>query len=110
MQTKLFELRDRATFIPAIAVLLASEEPRERYLLRRAGYSPDDQVPLVLLTRLEGGKASYDCYDWDVEPWRTVHHWLENHWNEVESGAVLDGEFLRGETKVPKQSEEVEAQ
>jgi hypothetical protein len=116
-ETKLFELRDRATFIPAIAIALRPERPetyegteteeqlsQERYLLRRLGYSYDGIT--ILLTALNGNHPAYtDPYDWTLEPWVTVHTWLEKHWDEVQSGAVLDGEFLRGETLAPKCSE-----
>lgn len=103
MNCKLLELRDRATFIPAIAISMVSVHPREHYLLRRAGYGPGNN--LVLLTRLEGGESHYDPYDWRLEPWRTAHFWLEEHWDEVETGAVIDAEFLRGESAKPKESE-----
>lgn len=106
VETKLLELRDRATFIPAIATLMESEHPQERYLLGRAGYRG---VRCVLLTGLGGGrKAEYDCYAWNSEPFRSAHHYLEQHWDEVQTGAVLDGEFLRGETTQPKRSESEE--
>lgn len=107
VETKLFELRDRATFIPAIATLMESENPKERYLLGRAGYGTERRF--ILLTAIEGGRqAEYDSYSWCYEPWRTVHNWLEEHWDEVQTGAVLDGEFLRGETSEPKRSESEE--
>lgn len=105
MEIKLLELRDRATFIPAFAFRSEPDHDRERYLLRRAGYSMGE--PLVILGRLEGDECHYDPYDWNCDPWRTVHHYLVQHWDEVNSGDVLDAEFIRGESQQPKKSEQV---
>lgn len=102
MEIKLLELRDRGTFIPAFAFRSEPDNDRERYLLRRAGYSMGQ--PLVILGRLEGNECHYDPYEWMWDPWRTVHHHLMEHWEEVNSGDVLDAEFLRGESQQPKQS------
>lgn len=108
MEVKLFELRDRGTFIPAIAVLMESDDPSEHYLLRRAGYGVSQR--LALLTNLNGGsRAEYDAYAWGSEPWRSAHDYINNHWDELKTGDVLDGEFIRGETTAPKQSERVSA-
>lgn len=106
VETKLIELRDSATFIPAIATLMESGDTKERYLLNRAGYRG---TRCVLLTSLLGGRrVEYDCYSWDCDPWRTAHNWLTDHWDEVQTGDVIDAEFLRGETKQPKLSEREE--
>lgn len=106
-EVKFFELRDSMTFIPAIAVRMRSEDPDERYLLRRAGYGqhPEDPV-LVLLTHMEGGmKAEYDPHAWPNEPWRTAQDYIAQHWDELPSGEVIDCEFIRGETSERKISE-----
>jgi hypothetical protein len=64
MKSKLFEIRDEATFIPAIAVEMTSDDPAEAWLLARAGYSINRKSErLILFTRLEGGeKSKYDPY------------------------------------------------
>ena len=38
MQVKLFEVRDSATFIPAIAIKLSARNEAEHFLLFRSGY------------------------------------------------------------------------
>ena len=38
MNVKLLEIRDRATFIPAIAIQLGSRSEEERWLLSRSGH------------------------------------------------------------------------
>ena len=127
MEIKLIEIRDRATFIPAIAVGLTLEPAlpgetekylREMYLLRRAGYSREQiqcnpergEFPeeiYVLLTKLDGGsQAHYDPFSWASRTMGTVHQWLITHWREFKSGDVLDVEFILGESKAPKTSEQ----
>lgn len=126
MNTKLFEIRDSGTFIPVMATLmLPSAEPElgelvaaeyreardaECYLLRRAGYG--FEKPLVMVCRLEQSgfrQAAYDCYEWGQQC-RTMmiaHQWIEGHWPELNSGDVIDVEFILEETKVKKRSERV---
>jgi len=105
MITKLFEVRDRATFLPVIATSMTSPASEaEFYLLRRAGYGVQ---PLILLTRLEGDNtpACYDPYAWGDRTMRTAHLYIQDHWNVLESGDVVDVEFILGERPAPKVSE-----
>lgn len=107
MHTKLFEIRDDGTLIPAIATRVCVEPGRleaENWLLRRAGYGDE---PLVFLARLIGGPSAYDCYDWDNRTMQVAHDYIQNHWSELDSGAVIDVEFIIGETKKPKVTERV---
>jgi hypothetical protein len=112
MITKTVEIRDRATFIPALAIKLTPETDGDRYLLGRAGFgrSPEKQAAYVLLARIAGGEGHFDC---DAETWgsRTMtsaHRWLIEHFDEIESGAVVDVEFIEGERAAPKRSEAFE--
>lgn len=51
-----------------------------------------------------------DPYDWGQNRSRHfAHKWLIEHFDEIESGAVVDVEFILGETKKPKLSEAVTA-
>jgi len=112
MQVKLFEVRDRATFIPCFGMLMVPSEGshgEEGFLLRRAGF--DFKHPLVMFGRLEsggiGGGCQHDPYSWPVPP-RTVaeaHRYVAAHWDELKSGDVIDVEFILEEVAVPKVSE-----
>jgi len=111
MITKTIEVRDRATFIPMLAIRLDPGNEADRYLLSRAGYGadPEDQCSYVLLARINGGDGEFKCdpYDWETSA-RTIpeaHKWLIAHFDEIESGAVVDVEFILGETAQPKVSE-----
>jgi hypothetical protein len=124
VEVKLIEIRDRATFIPAIAVALTVEnadirneqdiarENAEVYLLRRAGYSREriwegTSQPYILLTRLngDGSPAHYDAYSWENRTWNAVRQWLDANWSHVKSGDVVDVEYILGLTDEPKASE-----
>lgn len=114
MIVKAIEIRDRGTFIPAIAIKMVPatfphpDDP-ERYLLRRAGYSFDD--PCVVLCRMEASgvdrNATYDPFAWDsgTRTYQVAHQYIIDHFDELESGAVVDVEFILKETTKPKKSE-----
>ena len=117
MDTKLFEVRDRATFLPVIATLMVAEpsntamfadtiESRnaEAFLLRRSGYGED---PLVLLTRLEGDgrPANYDPFSWGDRTMHVAHLYISANWDRLRSGDVVDVEYILAETPVPKTTE-----
>ncbi len=109
MKTKTFEIRDRATFIPALAVKLCSDGNEEdKYLLRRAGLDRDTSYH-ILLSHLQNGESHYDCYKWKNSPLvRTMpvaHQYIEKHFDELETGSVIDVEFILGETTEIKKSE-----
>lgn len=109
MQTKLFEIRDAGTLIPAIATLMGSDDDAERWLLRRAGYGHENE--LVMLGYLEGGRPSnYDYYNWSdgTRTMRTAHSYIQEHWHELESGAVICVETILGERTTPQVSERLE--
>jgi hypothetical protein len=108
MQTKLFEIRDIGTFIPAIATLMEPEDERDGYLLRRAGYGIG--TGLVLFTRLDGGPAHYDFYDWPAgtRTMRVAHEYIAGNWQALTTGDVICVETILGERETPKISERLE--
>ena len=105
MEVKTLEIRDEGTFIAALAINMHSERDTERRLLRRCGYALDGH-PNVLLTRLDGsGMATNDPYAWGGRTWPVAHDYIIRRWDELKSGAVVDVEFILGETTAPKPSE-----
>lgn len=105
MITKLFEVRDKATFIPVVAVKMSPGRTfPERYLLSRSGFGFDS--PAVLVSRLNDGSGAFDPYDWTGSRTMTAAHiYIEETFDLLESGAVIDVEFLLGITAQPKISE-----
>lgn len=109
MIAKTVEIRDRGTFIPALAVKLEPSSEADRYLLGRAGYgtTPARQAEYIVLHKLAGGigPATCDPYEWDNRTMQFAHIWLLEHFDELASGAVVDVEYLAGVTSEPKLSE-----
>lgn len=117
MEVKLIEVRDRATFIPAMAIRLGSASYsceatlREGYLFARAGYGPNrvSHMEYVFMVQLAGGTGmgTSDPYDWESQTMQVVHSWLINqkNWENFLSGDVIDVEFITGVTSQPKVSE-----
>lgn len=107
MTAKLFEVRDRATFLPVLAVLVEPASEQEHYLLRRAGYSGKPGEVYVIMAGLDGGldKATSDPYDWDNRTRQVAHDFIIKHWDQLTTGAVIDVEWILGEAPFPKASE-----
>jgi len=118
MIVKALEVRDAATFIPVIAIKMVpdyvfrfDETTPERYLLRRAGYNFDD--PCVVLVRMECSgvdrNATYDPYSWGggSRTMTVAHDYIIKNFDNLNSGDVIDVEFILGETNQPKQSERI---
>lgn len=134
MQAKVLEIRDKHTFIPALAVninpsvLTVSSAPptvvpdlpyvshkewrdaseAQRYLMRRCGY-PCDGKPNILMTALsgDGRPATNDPYGWSItsRTFRVAHEYIILKWATLKDGDVVDVEFLLGESEAPKISE-----
>lgn len=91
------------TLIPVVAIKLTGPENEgEEFLLSRAGFRG---VECILLGKLTGGEFKYNPYSWRDRTYETIHKYLINHFDEHESGDVLDAEFLLGESDQPKLSE-----
>ena len=112
MICKTVEIRDAATFIPALAIALHPDTEHDRYLFGRAGYgtSPVRQGECVILARLAGGRGEATCdpYDWTSRTMQVAHDWIIKNFDAMESGAVVDVEYLLGKTSAPKRSEREE--
>lgn len=110
MICKLVEIRDAATFIPALAIKVDAISAAEGYLLMRAGFGSDFRRH-VILCEINGGsgRAKCDPHDWGAyhgsRTMRIAHDWLLRHFDDLESGAVIDVQYLFGERPQPKRSE-----
>lgn len=103
METKLLEIRDKATFIPCLAIAISGADG---YLARRAGY----RKRCILFGNLNGGIFTYDCHEWRGRTFPVAHKWIEENWERISDGQVIDVEFILGETGLSKQSEEMEVE
>jgi hypothetical protein len=104
MLTKLLEIRDEGTCIPAMATEAAADNGRQTAVLRRAGYNPDSP-PLIILQHLHKGTATYNPYDWGDRTWHHAHQHIVDNWSDLKDGDVIDVQYILGETTEKKASE-----
>jgi hypothetical protein len=112
MITKTFEVRDRGTFIPMLAIKLEPADDRDRWLLGRAGFgtTPEAQREYVILYNLVQQKGTYDAYGWETGA-RTLpvaHQHIIDQFDALPNGAVVCVETILGERTTPKVSEQQE--
>ena len=108
MTAKIFELRDKMTFKPVLAVKLNPANEQERYLLARVGYGrlAEHQSIFVVLMGLTGdGVWNSDSHHWGDRTMGAAHVHINQHFDELDHGAVIDVEYLLQETSEPKRSE-----
>lgn len=112
MISKIVEIRDSGTFIPALAVKLGSNIEQERWLLSSSGFGLtfEDQAQYVVLCKINGGEpcaCHIDPFAWGQNP-RTMfvaHQWLREHFDELHFGGVIDVEYILGMREAPKTSD-----
>lgn len=102
MLTKLLEIRDEGTCIPAMATEAVGENVQQEAVLRRAGYG---EGRCIILQHLHKGSSTYNAYDWPSRTYRQAHLYIIEHWDELVDGDVIDVQFVIGETTVKKTSE-----
>lgn len=111
--TKLIEVRDEGTTMPCIAIQPDPQTDAETWCYARTGYGlePCDMRQYVLLAPLHAGEGLLVCdpFKHPGAPSRRTlfeaHRYIRKHWNELESGDVVDVQFILGETDKPKTSE-----
>jgi hypothetical protein len=113
MTVKLFEVRDRATFIPVVAVQVTATEGSEDYLLMSSGFSDSSAYPsaLVGMALLAGGQGVMYFFhsEWGDRTLSTAHQYIADNFDNLKSGQVIDVEFILGEVDRPKKSQRGES-
>lgn len=100
MKTKLFEVRDRETFLPVFSILMEPTNEGNAYLLRRAGYRAGENI---IMTGLCGDYAN--IYEENYRTMPEAHKYIKTHFNEMKDGDVICVETILGERETPKTSE-----
>jgi hypothetical protein len=112
VDSKLFELRAPATLIVLMATKLGTTDLSESYLLSRSGFGRcnSDYNKYVFVYPIDGGKgyAVTDPYEQNITEIRIVHQYIKKHYDELETGQVLDYDYIVGNTDKPKISERLE--
>jgi len=103
MIVKALEIRDEGTTISMLAIKPLPENEAQRAVLRHAGYGiPAHYVILVGAHDWEGG---YNPERQRSHTRQVAHHWIKEHFDELEDGDVVDVEFILGKRTTPKVSE-----
>ena len=99
-RVKYLEIRDRITCIKAFAFRLSKPIPK---LAKAAGFGN----PAVFFGKLDGTDITYDPFKHKPHgrTMKEAHLWLIENYDSVESGDVIDVEYILGETDEPKESE-----
>lgn len=107
MQVKVLEVRDIATFIPIVCVKPIPVNEEQKYLLQRDGYVGDASERCVIVIKAQCRGVSYDPYNWPggSRTMPSAHLYIEQHWDELKDGDVVDVQHILGETPEPKKSE-----
>lgn len=125
METKLFELRDRGTFIPLLCVKPGKPRPHssdctgeggrcncgvafEDKMAWRYGYRSRDEIgpPIIVTHMSEPDRGCHNAsHVWGDRTFQTAHLFIEEHWDELKSGDLIDVRFILGESITPCESE-----
>lgn len=94
---KYFEVLDVGTCISVLCVELVSgeETPKESFLLGRVGFRGDLYILMINLSNMQ---VEYGSYEWKDKnsTLQTAHEFVIEHWQDLESGDVIDVEYIRG--------------
>lgn len=106
MKVKCLEIRDRATFIPVICIHPAPDNEAQRYLLRRDGYGFSGYESCIIMINSGCRGVQNDPYHWDDARTKlAAHDFIQQNWNDLSDGDVIDVEFILGESTTKKTSE-----
>lgn len=106
--TKMLEIRDRGTTIAAMGILMMPNDATEARFMRHCGFPADGSS--VILMSLYDQAATNDPYSWadlgkGSRTFQIAHDYILNHWSEIESGDVVDVQYILNETTAPKTAE-----
>jgi len=108
-EVKTFEIRDSATKIPVMAVrvhmnLLTRPDFEQ---LRDGGWAANEENVVYVMEIPSPVRAAFDPFDWNTRS-RTfcdAHVYIKDQWDKLESGQVIDVEFINGEKETCKINE-----
>lgn len=107
MITKIFEIRDRGTYIPVLATKLDGENFIEDFHIHGAGIGVNCKCAPIFIAKLSNPTdAHYDPYGWnDPRTMLTAHKHIADNFDNLVNCEVIDVEFILGETTTTKLSE-----
>lgn len=105
MIIKAFEVRDRLTCIPVIAIAMGATGPIQKRYLHRCGYPQYPSPPSIVMMRLADQRASSDPYWWNDRTHQVAHNFICDNFDSLKEGDVIDVRVILGETTKPASPE-----
>jgi hypothetical protein len=105
VETKTFEIRDRATFVPVVAINPKPRTKLERYLWGREGFVSINSY--VLITKLSSLECKFMPSSWGDRTMQVAHQYIFENWDSLENCALIDVEYILGETETKKATEAI---
>jgi len=112
IETKILELRDHGTFIPIIALRVRNERSgsQEDWLLGKCGWGPQQEGFYLFSAADDGRHFAISCGDPEYlhmqsfpadRTFTTTFTYVSSHWDEFETGDVVDVRVILGEAQQP---------
>ena len=108
IDVKLFEIRDRGTFMPVMATQTKGNDKKEIYLLEAAGFSNSNPLIILHFFKAYHWETHYNAYHWEDRTRLHAHQYIQQNWDALKSGDVIDVEYILDETAEPKMSQRLE--
>jgi hypothetical protein len=108
IESKVLEIRDKGTFIAALAIRMQGTNPTQQYYFNRCGF-PKDGTSITLMC-LYDQRATNDPYEWGslgkgARTLQVAHNFILDCFDALSDGDVIDVETILGETETSKVSE-----
>ncbi len=106
LEIKPLEIRDHATCIGVLAIKMKSADPIiHRYLSRYGfpGTTPgmEDNPPAIVMMRVDDQRASSDPYHWGDRTHQTAHVYIDECFDSLRPGQVVDVRVIANEALEP---------
>lgn len=103
---KFFEVRDKATTASVMCIqmdlmkVLYTQGERSVRIASRAGYAFNPTC--ILFHPMAHDKIKYDPCEWGDRTYQVAHDYIIKNWETLESGDIVDVEYILGERDKPK--------
>ena len=113
METKLIEVRDHGTCFVALCTKVwpimwkpGESQQHHNRLQRMAWRNGFKGAASIIFTHLgQPNRTQVDPFEWGDRTLGTAHLWIEQHWNDIPDGGLVDVRVILKEAQTPASSE-----
>jgi len=109
VEVKLLEIRDEGTKIAAMAIKMFGANKKQRQILRFSGFNqttPDEYLVALTYVACNNRQINFDYFEWsNSRTMKAAHSYIEEHFDDLKDGDVVDAEFILKLTDKPKKAE-----